>query len=882
MKILKYIFPLLAFIMAACGTDGTSALVSMIDEPAGTNCSSGGLKLQTGFDSNSNGVLDTSEVKAVKYICSGKSGAAGQDGINGTDGTNGTKGAKGDAASPCIIEEDIDGSSTLTCPGSASVTISKGDKGETGDKGSAGAAGTDAQNCTSSANEDGSTTITCGGIEITVNNGEKGADGANGTDALETLIKITHLSPAPGCSGDGDKVEAGADLNANTTLDNNEITSTSYICDGANGTDGKNSVVKITEENPGKECPAGGILIQTGFDTNGNNILDGDEAATEDYVCNGEKGDKGDKGETGDKGTAGEDAKCGGNHAPVIKSIELETSEYGYYRIDTSYSLTIKAADEDDNELAINFIGTGGEIVSAGGIGEYTVTPRMTGRNFSIVIVVSDGCQMATSSFEVPVVENDKTPPQIFDTAIGIWNLKANSFSASWTPAGDNLTPPERLQYKVVISTTASDLDSIETIEAGGGDMIIVQDWTAGLTEVGVASLSDSTGYWLAVEVRDDFNNKSLYALSIVTTLDATVPVYDGDLNVNDITDTTLNLRWTKAADNITPRADLEYKIVKALSASDIDSISKIDAISGDDLLLDWTADINSYDVTGLDNNRTFYFNVLVRDKAHNMTMYTTVEAKTLDSAPSDVTGLDAVSNGTDIKLIWKDPAQWDFDHVEITWTPEAPEAAFTVTKGLNEYTVTGLDPDTEYTFTLTSFDAGGKKSAGAVIKATPFFGIMREVPAASLTGWNECLSEKYSGTSSIAEVLGNCDKERLIIACRQVGSTKLTLAALGNRTDVIYDTGNDESGSHTAGGVQWYFSDSWSWGFAPVGATIIRNTCDGGDAIDENWNEFSDPNRLCWHTSEGSFSGGWRCGKTTGNDTLNSNEWERVIYQAD
>lgn len=56
-------------------------LVRVVPEPAGTNCANGGEAIEIGTDSNGNGVLDDSEVTSITYVCAGT--AAGMDA--GTD-----------------------------------------------------------------------------------------------------------------------------------------------------------------------------------------------------------------------------------------------------------------------------------------------------------------------------------------------------------------------------------------------------------------------------------------------------------------------------------------------------------------------------------------------------------------------------------------------------------------------------------------------------------------------------------------------------------------------------------------------------------------------------------------------------------------------------
>ena len=55
------------------GTNGQNALVKTSVEASGSNCSSGGMKIEYGLDANTNGVLDGGEVNAAltKYVCNG-------------------------------------------------------------------------------------------------------------------------------------------------------------------------------------------------------------------------------------------------------------------------------------------------------------------------------------------------------------------------------------------------------------------------------------------------------------------------------------------------------------------------------------------------------------------------------------------------------------------------------------------------------------------------------------------------------------------------------------------------------------------------------------------------------------------------------------------
>ena len=63
------------------GTNGKNSLISTTTESSGANCTTGGLKIQSGLDSDEDGVLDSAEVTATTYICNGSNGSNGSNGI---------------------------------------------------------------------------------------------------------------------------------------------------------------------------------------------------------------------------------------------------------------------------------------------------------------------------------------------------------------------------------------------------------------------------------------------------------------------------------------------------------------------------------------------------------------------------------------------------------------------------------------------------------------------------------------------------------------------------------------------------------------------------------------------------------------------------------
>ncbi len=77
------------------GDSGNQSLIKTTVEAAGDNCANGGIKIESGIDSNADGTLDDDEVDSsqTKYLCNGTDGADGKDGVDGVDGADGADGS---------------------------------------------------------------------------------------------------------------------------------------------------------------------------------------------------------------------------------------------------------------------------------------------------------------------------------------------------------------------------------------------------------------------------------------------------------------------------------------------------------------------------------------------------------------------------------------------------------------------------------------------------------------------------------------------------------------------------------------------------------------------------------------------------------------------
>jgi hypothetical protein len=117
--------------------------------------------------------------------------------------------------------------------------------------------------------------------------------------------------------------------------------------------------------------------------------------------------------------------------------------------------------------------------------------------------------------------------------------------------------------------------------------------------------------------------------------------------------------------------------------------------------------------------------------------------------------------------------------------------------------------------------------------------GPQTNVAKSALTGWQECWSGPFTGTTPLAGVLAQCSGNYLMLAAGNTGSNTLLLLAAAPRNDVLFNTAHTNT-PHDANGSGWYFANDWSWGFANQGDAIHRIQCDDN----------AGPLRMCWHTN--------------------------------
>jgi MYXO-CTERM domain-containing protein len=210
------------------GVDGFDALVKTTDLAIGDMlCSTGGVLIETGVDDGSgggtarNGILEPGEVTDSRHVCHGVPGTEGQPGQTGRDGASILS-----RTSPLPVGNAV-------CPN--------------------------------------------GGV-------------------------LVELGPDNG---------AGAGIEGNGILEDDEVISDIPICNPSGAGGANASLVRVREETAGANCAHGGQAIETGPDANNNGMLDEAEISSVSYVCNGAPGAAGPAGSAGPAGANGEPGAAG-------------------------------------------------------------------------------------------------------------------------------------------------------------------------------------------------------------------------------------------------------------------------------------------------------------------------------------------------------------------------------------------------------------------------------------------------------------------------------------------------------------------------------------------------------------------------------------------
>ncbi|MEM7675825.1 MAG: hypothetical protein AAF449_07465 [Myxococcota bacterium] len=119
--------------------------------------------------------------------------------------------------------------------------------------------------------------------------GATGAPGEQGIPGTNALVRTSTEAAGINCVVGGIRIDVGSDSNEDGALQDTEIQATAYACDGEDGVDALQTLVR-TSTAVGDRCETGGVRIEFGLDIDESGTLSDAEVQTSEAVCSPEDG----------------------------------------------------------------------------------------------------------------------------------------------------------------------------------------------------------------------------------------------------------------------------------------------------------------------------------------------------------------------------------------------------------------------------------------------------------------------------------------------------------------------------------------------------------------------------------------------------------------
>ncbi|MEM7183143.1 MAG: fibronectin type III domain-containing protein [Spirochaetota bacterium] len=288
------------------------------------------------------------------------------------------------------------------------------------------------------------------------------------------------------------------------------------------------------------------------------------------------------------------------------------------YRVYQSVANTISSvANAEANGTALNAF--------TQGLTSYNVTSLLNSATYYFTVIVkdADGNKSVYQTATVQTLDGTAPVPGAAG-AIAATNITGTSLTLNWTSANDDVTVQSDLQY-IAYQSSSNNIATVANAEANGTP---VNSYTSNITSLAVSSLASSTSYYFTIVVKDSVGNKSIYSTGIFATTDSVPPVVGngGELIGTNYLNQSLTVNWEKASDQVASQSLLEYQVYYS-TTNNISTIA--DAKGNGTALNTYTADIDNFNVSGLNADTVYYFTILVKDPSGNESIYTSTALST-------------------------------------------------------------------------------------------------------------------------------------------------------------------------------------------------------------------------------------------------------------
>ena len=232
-----------------------------------------------------------------------------------------------------------------------------------------------------------------------------------------------------------------------------------------------------------------------------------------------------------------------------------------------------------------------------------------------------------------------------------------------------------------------------------------------GVTKFDVSGLTIGNEYTFTIQTFDESLNYSEGASQTATVADTSDKTPPAEVSEIKLTAANGNavLEWK----NPTDEDFAGVKITMTPAAGTLENAVRLEKT------------VKSLSVSGLTIGEEYSFTIQTFDASLNYSVGATQKATVADTsdktAPAEVTELKIEAADGNAKLTWKNPEDSDLAGVKISMSPATGtlENEVILTGNKTTFTVSGLENDAEYTFTIQTFDGSLNYSEGASQTAT-------------------------------------------------------------------------------------------------------------------------------------------------------------------
>ncbi|MNU54336.1 Endo-1,4-beta-xylanase A precursor [compost metagenome] len=325
----------------------------------------------------------------------------------------------------------------------------------------------------------------------------------------------------------------------------------------------------------------------------------------------------------------------GTEHFPEFSN---EINDYDVYMDSSAVNMYYLAVMSQDPNQTRDYQVNGGGWIN---IGDWTSSGNFLinqGTTNLVEVRITSADRLTTRTINLYVHSPLSTDPDLRHLVPSVGTL---------SPAFDKNTDA----YEVHVPNTTSSLTLKAKLNDGKGSMKVKGVTTTSGTDSAPIPLDVGSNVVTIDTLSQSNGNSKHYKVDIIREPDLTAPtVSSGTINASNVTTQGVTLNWAKATDNVSPSSSLQYQVYRSDSAN-MDTVSNIEA--NGTVIGSYTADIGTYNVTGLAPGTTYYFNVIVKDTSGNKSAYTmqSVTTKSVYTVTYDGNGATSGSVPTDSKV---------------------------------------------------------------------------------------------------------------------------------------------------------------------------------------------------------------------------------------